>query len=311
MRECMASVLDLEPALEFRGFAKLAVALEQLLSYECAFFEKELLVKTTPNDVKNHLFHEHARRLEVRVAGEARTEVFSKRISQYRQMLGSLGIPSNELDTFPDDILTQVLGAMNVDDETLKWLQACSCLEWWDVRRDDARSISKFWKLQVKQTETRLAMWKYSTSSNTGFAQAIFAEYPNARCDNDPELLAIMAVRECSVFDFAGGSDTKSPVSHETITDRDDPANVVSLLRCPTAWAAKLIELHSLPARLRQRRDDWENQLIQGGDHIASCFCFSSGFRATGCSMQIQYDTQDMESQSTGFLLVNAAQAET
>ncbi|KAJ7481817.1 hypothetical protein FB451DRAFT_1237253 [Mycena latifolia] len=326
MRECMASVLDLEPALDVRGFAKLAVALEQLLSYECAFFEKELLVKTTPNDVTNHLFHEHARRLEVRVAGEARTEAFAKRISQYRQMVASPGVPGSELDSFSDDTLTQVLGAMDVDDETLKWLQARSCSEWWDVRRDDARSISAFWKLQVKKTETRLAMWKYSTSSNTGFAQAIFAEYPNARCANDPELLAIMATRGCSVLDFDGGNDAKSPVPLETITERDDPASVVSLLRCPTAWVAQLTEIAQSPhilaidlpdsvgtelqTRLRERRDNWGKPLIQGGDRITSCFCFSSGFRATGCSMQILYDTQSMESQSTGFLLVKAAQAE-
>ncbi|KAJ6597478.1 hypothetical protein DFH09DRAFT_81646 [Mycena vulgaris] len=82
--ECMSSALDFDLPIEryaetLRSFAN---ALEDLLNYECAFFEKHLMAKTMPVDAVDHIFNQYARRLEVRVTGEARKEARAQRFEK-------------------------------------------------------------------------------------------------------------------------------------------------------------------------------------------------------------------------------------
>ncbi|KAJ7481869.1 hypothetical protein FB451DRAFT_1394481 [Mycena latifolia] len=237
----MASILVLElppDARTLHNFVELGVALEWLLNYESALFEKHLLDKTTPRGITNlHSYdYERVRRLEVRVASEARKEALSKRTVKYREMWASAG--NDESDVFPDDIPTRVSVIMDIDIETLKQLHSVN-MGW---LRGIHAAFTGIWNLEKKRIETRCSTWENTpTSSNKELAQAVFAAYPSAKCANDPELFDIMAGRRCMVFDFAW--DKTRSESSPSFPNFNVAGPGVSLLRCPQEWLPRLTEL--------------------------------------------------------------------
>ncbi|KAJ7473427.1 hypothetical protein FB451DRAFT_292410 [Mycena latifolia] len=302
---CMASAFELEIRLDSDAFHWLVVNLEEMWSYECAFFEKHLISKTTPSTIMNSVFYEDARRLEVRHAGEARKESLARRTKKYQEMAG--------IEAFPNEALSRVSVPMDIEDETLNRLSRF-------YRHPHARAFNLILDLEGQRMTTRCETWKnIPTSSSQYLAEAVFAAYPSSRCAKDPELFEIMVARGCAVFDF---DDSKSPMPLDKIL-ADSPG--VSLLRCPEQWLPQLTELVQTNPRImaikipnsaasqselediiEENRRNWgANIPIPDGDHTISCFCFSSKFTADSFYMS----TEDRE--ATGILLVKTAQAGT
>ncbi|KAJ7227764.1 hypothetical protein C8J57DRAFT_1730798 [Mycena rebaudengoi] len=202
----------------------ISVAMENLAQAECGFFEKYLFVKTKP---PNHIFHEYARQLELERVGAARKEALVNRLVKYRAIAGS-----TQSHNFTDDILTEVLVAMDIvdinDNDKLTSSLLHMILNQWGPTLTQTRL-----KLEQKWAEARIATWRTCTSSNEGVAQAIFAAHPDADCTNNPELFKLMVARGCTVFDFAWKDTLEPPVSFDNI--KDIP-RIVFLLRCPNQW---------------------------------------------------------------------------
>ncbi|KAJ7473432.1 hypothetical protein FB451DRAFT_1468247 [Mycena latifolia] len=205
---CMASAFELQRQPDSNAFLFLAAALEAMWSYECAFFEKYLIAKTTPSALMNQVFYEDARRLEVRHAGEARKESLTRRTDKYREMAG--------IETFPQN-KTLAWVAMDIEDETLDELSQGYC------GFAHPPVFERIVDLEMHRMNTRCETWKnIPTASRQYLAEAVFAAYPSSGCANDPELFEIMAARGCTVFDFAldnndtadsnNTADSKSPM---------------------------------------------------------------------------------------------------
>ncbi|KAJ6591309.1 hypothetical protein DFH09DRAFT_1273923 [Mycena vulgaris] len=318
--ECMLSTSDLElPTTQ--NFSRLAVAMEHLLNYECAVFEKHLVAKTTPRDAVNHIFYQYARRLEIRLASEPRKQALARRLAKYRQMVGPTTATDNRV--FPD-ISTRVSVAMNIDDDTLESLQDL-CV----VSRALKSTLVEVWKLEKQQMDNRLTIWKNcGTSSNADLAETVFSTYPGPCCAIDPELFQIMVARGCRVFDFAC-DDMKSFTGFpEKITD----VLGVSLLRCPARWLPQLTKLaqsnpttlsielpdsgaSELQMTLEEHRREWGASAPIANSAVISYFCFSARFAAAGTSMNAMRprDRNRYKDafQSAGVLLVKTAQGGT
>ncbi|KAJ7481848.1 hypothetical protein FB451DRAFT_1556037 [Mycena latifolia] len=315
MLECMAYVLDLKLPPGNRWFAELAIALERLLDYECILFEKNLLAKTTPGGMTNHIFYEYARRLDVSVASEPRAEALAKRIAQYSEMMDSAGISASESNLFPVNILSQLSVAKDIDDET--WKRSQARLQTTLLHYRPAAVVTDIWKLEAQQMETRCRTWEMSpTLLNPDLAQAVFGAYPSARCANDPELFGIMAARRCAVFDFAWDDSNSLP---PVFPPQMAAVPGVSLLRCPEEWFSQLTKLAQrnnilaieLPDFTTLGKDlgRWgETVSIQNGD-IISCLGFSAGFQALGTCMN--FTDPDIDARAAGFLLVRITEKRT
>ncbi|KAJ7020387.1 hypothetical protein C8F04DRAFT_1242007 [Mycena alexandri] len=305
--ECMAAILELKSPGNEGDIFGIAVALEKLVNYESAFFEKHLAARYP----SSHIFHQWAQRLEVRQAGKARSEALTTRISKYQRLAGTA---EDNFSNLPKEVML----VTDIDDNSLERLHRAKPHPRWPA------SVITLLKLEQVQVNHRLTLWKDSTSSSQYLAEAIFAAYPSAACANDPELFAIMAERGCPVFDF-GDEDT------ETEDDEDNTIPVpafnklpnehgLSLLRCPEQWVPQLTNLvqsnphilalqipegagDELQGAVERNRRDWganTSNLLNG----ISRFCFADGFNATGNSMFVFGSWQ-----ATGFLWIKTEQA--
>ncbi|KAJ7473421.1 hypothetical protein FB451DRAFT_1249219 [Mycena latifolia] len=303
---CMASAFELQIPPDSDALHSLADVVERMWSYECAFFETHLIAKTTPSTIVNSVFYEDTRRLDVRLAGETRKESLARRTDKYCEMAGIKTFPQNE---------TLAWVAMDIEDETLNRL-----FQGYNVpTRFLGPVFTRIVDLERQNMETRCRTWKnIPTSSSPYLAQAVFAAYPSSQCANDPELFEIMAARGCSVFDF---DHSKSPMPLDKIL-ADGPG--VSLLRCPEQWLSQLTELaqanpcimaieipnssagqNRLEDMIEANRHNWGNNIpIPDRDHVISCFCFLSKFKADSFCMSAGREAM-------GILLVNTGQAGT
>ncbi|KAJ7432873.1 hypothetical protein FB451DRAFT_1476926 [Mycena latifolia] len=302
----MASAFELQIPPDSDALHSLADVVERMWSYECAFFETHLIAKTTPSTIVNSVFYEDTRRLDVRLAGETRKESLARRTDKYCEMAGIKTFPQNE---------TLAWVAMDIEDETLNRL-----FQGYNVpTRFLGPVFTRIVDLERQNMETRCRTWKnIPTSSSPYLAQAVFAAYPSSQCANDPELFEIMAARGCSVFDF---DHSKSPMPLDKIL-ADGPG--VSLLRCPEQWLSQLTELaqanpcimaieipnssagqNRLEDMIEANRHNWGNNIpIPDRDHVISCFCFLSKFKADSFCMSAGREAM-------GILLVNTGQAGT
>ncbi|KAJ7020755.1 hypothetical protein C8F04DRAFT_1241770 [Mycena alexandri] len=306
--ECMATVLELEPPASKYVLTDIAVALEKLVNYESAFFEKHLAARYP----SSHIFHQWAQRLEVRQAGKARSEALTTRIAKYQELEGTA-------ENSFSDLHKHVMVVTDIDDNSLKQLPRLKPKRRWPD------SVIALLKPQQAQVDHRLALWKDSTSSSPYLAEATFAAYPSTTCANDPELFEIMAERGCLVFDFED-EDT------ETEDDEDNSIPVpafdklpnehgLSLLRCPEQWVPQLTDLiHSNPRILalqifdgvgdelqgavERNRHSWGANTSNLSDGI-SRFCFADGFKAWSDSMLVP------SREAAGFLWIKTDRAGT
>ncbi|KAJ7027619.1 hypothetical protein C8F04DRAFT_1294058 [Mycena alexandri] len=296
--ECMATaLLELGSPGDKEDIFGIAVALERLVNYESAFFEKHLAARYP----SSHIFHQWAQRLEVRQAGKARSEALTTRISKY-QGLG--GAAENRFSDLPKEVML----VTDIDDNSLEGLPRGDPPSWW------SDSVIALLKLQQVQADHRLALWKDSTSSSEYLAEAIFAAYPTAACANDPELFEIIAARGCAVFDFAGENPISAPAFHKLPNELG-----VSLLRCSQQWVPQLTNLvqsnprilalqipegvgDELQGAVERNRRNWGANTSNLSDGI-SHFCFADGFEAWRDSMLVR------SREAAGFLWIKTEQA--
>ncbi|KAJ7020395.1 hypothetical protein C8F04DRAFT_1318369, partial [Mycena alexandri] len=297
--ECMATVLELESPGDKEDIFNIAVALENLMNYKSAFFEKHLAARYP----SRHIFHQWAQRLEVWQAGKARSEALTTRIAKYQRLAGTA-------ENNYSDLPKKVMVVTDIDDNSLKRLPRVEPSPWWPD------SVIALLELEQVQVDHRLALWKDSTSSSKYLAEAIFAAYPSATCANDPELFAIMAARGCAVFGFADEKTISAPAF-----DKLPIEHGVSLLRCSQQWVPQLTDLvqsnphilalqisdggdDELDRAVERNRRDWGANTSNLSDGI-SRFCFADGFEACGDIMLMP------GKEATGFLLIKTDRAGT